>query len=206
MKKETDRRREPVTTERENEATSEDEMLARDAEALRAQLEEERGKAQSYMQSWQRAAADYQNFKRRVEEERSETARFANASLIINLLPLVDDLERALQNVDVLAQQLREIAAPHTHELVRLKETEAMLLAAQFMLRTSLFRTESRLSHFREDHAYRDDANWLVWIDICPGGARPELTKTPIPTPLCPVLARPARPMRLGQRLAVAGG
>ena len=52
------------------------------------------------MASWQRAAADYQNYKRRVEEERSETARFANAALIINLLPLIDDLERALQNVD----------------------------------------------------------------------------------------------------------
>ena len=52
------------------------------------------------MQNWQRAAADYQNFKRRVEEERSETARFANAALIINLLPLIDDLDRALQNVD----------------------------------------------------------------------------------------------------------
>ena len=37
---------------------------------------------------------------RRVEEERSETARFANAALIINLLPLADDLERAVQTVD----------------------------------------------------------------------------------------------------------
>lgn len=89
-----------MTTERENEATSEEHAPPQDAEALRAQLEEERGKALSYMQNWQRAAADYQNFKRRVEEERSETARFANASLIINLLPLVDDLERALHNVD----------------------------------------------------------------------------------------------------------
>ncbi|MEX0750758.1 MAG: nucleotide exchange factor GrpE [Dehalococcoidia bacterium] len=89
-----------MTTERENEATSDAAALPDDPEALKAQLEEERAKAQSYMQSWQRAAADYQNFKRRVEEERSETARFANASLIINLLPLVDDLERALHNVD----------------------------------------------------------------------------------------------------------
>lgn len=69
-------------------------------ERLRALLEEERQKAQSFMQNWQRAAADYQNFKRRVEEERSETARLANAALVINLLPLFDDLERALQNVD----------------------------------------------------------------------------------------------------------
>ena len=67
---------------------------------LARQLAEEREKAQSYLASWQRAAADYQNFKRRVEEERSETARLANAALVINLLPLLDDLERALRNVD----------------------------------------------------------------------------------------------------------
>ncbi|MGH7484930.1 MAG: nucleotide exchange factor GrpE, partial [bacterium] len=50
--------------------------------------------------SWQRAAADYQNLKRRMEEERSEVGRLANASLVINLLPLVDDVERALRTVD----------------------------------------------------------------------------------------------------------
>lgn len=89
-----------MTTERDNEAAAPDNPATDNPEALRAMLEEERSRAQSYMQNWQRAAADYQNFKRRVEEERSETARFANASLIINLLPLADDLERALQNVD----------------------------------------------------------------------------------------------------------
>ena len=67
---------------------------------LEAQLAEEREKAQSYLASWQRAAADYQNFKRRVDQEREELARLANAALIINLLPIVDDLERALENVD----------------------------------------------------------------------------------------------------------
>src|SRR3972149_4845454 len=61
---------------------------------------EEREKAQSFYASWQRAAADYQNYKRRVEQERDELARLANAALIINFLPLVDDLERALANVD----------------------------------------------------------------------------------------------------------
>ena len=69
----------------------------------------------------------------------------------------------------------------------------------------SLLRTESRLSHFREDHPQRDDANWLVWIDVLPGGNQPEFIKTPVPTPLCPVLTRPVRPTRLNQRLAVAG-
>lgn len=71
-----------------------------DAASLRALLDEERQKSQSFMASWQRAAADFQNYKRRVEDERSETARLASAALIINLLPLLDDLERALKNVD----------------------------------------------------------------------------------------------------------
>src|SRR5262245_62629859 len=56
----------------------------------------------------------------------------------VGILKSADRIQRALHNVDALAQQLTEIAAPHTHELVRLKETEAMLLAAQFMLRASL--------------------------------------------------------------------
>jgi molecular chaperone GrpE len=74
--------------------------LAAPDKPLEEQLAEERQKAESYMASWQRAAADFQNYKRRVEQERDELARLSNAALIINLLPLVDDLERALDSVD----------------------------------------------------------------------------------------------------------
>ena len=69
-------------------------------ESLAEQLAQEKEKAESYLASWQRAAADFQNYKRRVEQEREELARIANAALIINMLPLLDDMERALQNVD----------------------------------------------------------------------------------------------------------
>lgn len=72
-----------------------------DLESLRAQLEAEQAKAQQYLDNWRRAAADLQNYKRRVDQERGETARLANASLIINLLPILDDLERALGSLDV---------------------------------------------------------------------------------------------------------
>jgi molecular chaperone GrpE len=77
-----------------------DTATADDPDTLRAQLQSEREAAERYRANWQRAAADYQNFKRRVEEERSDVARFANAAMVINLLPLLDDLERALQTVD----------------------------------------------------------------------------------------------------------
>lgn len=95
-----------MTTDREETAGASEaqgvtsEESSADPEQLRAMLRDEREKAQSFYGSWQRAAADFQNYKRRIEEERSEAARFANAALIINLLPLADDMDRALQNVD----------------------------------------------------------------------------------------------------------
>jgi molecular chaperone GrpE len=96
---------EPRITDRrasahESGETKEPTTAEQQEKALSAQLEEEKEKAQSYLASWQRAAADYQNYKRRVEQEREEIARLGNAALMINFLPLVDDLERALENVD----------------------------------------------------------------------------------------------------------
>jgi molecular chaperone GrpE len=67
---------------------------------LQEQLAKEKERAEANLASWQRSAADFQNYKRRVEQEREELARLANAALIINLLPLMDDLERALDSVD----------------------------------------------------------------------------------------------------------
>jgi molecular chaperone GrpE len=75
-------------------------MPPENATTLEEQLTRERERAESYYASWQRAAADYQNFKRRVDQERSEFTQIANAALMINLLPIIDDLERALENVD----------------------------------------------------------------------------------------------------------
>jgi molecular chaperone GrpE len=71
-----------------------------DVDGLRSALAKERETAQANYASWQRAAADFQNFKRRVEEERSEVGRLANMALLYNLLPIIDDLERALSTVD----------------------------------------------------------------------------------------------------------
>ena len=70
-------------------------------ESLRAQLDEERTRAQAYYQNWQRATADFQNYKRRTEEEKQKNALYANLALVLNMLPIADDLERALANLDV---------------------------------------------------------------------------------------------------------
>jgi molecular chaperone GrpE len=61
-----------------------------------AQLEKE---SADYKDNWLRAAADYKNFKRRVEQERSDLISRASANLLMKLLPVMDDLERALSSV-----------------------------------------------------------------------------------------------------------
>ncbi|MCZ7562449.1 MAG: hypothetical protein M5U08_00495 [Burkholderiales bacterium] len=96
-------------------------------------------------------------------------------------------LERALGEIAGLRAELAELLAPDTHELVRLTETEAMVLAAEIILGASLFREESRMNHFREDFDFRDDANWLCWVDVTDAGGAPAFAKTPIPTPLYPL-------------------
>jgi succinate dehydrogenase/fumarate reductase flavoprotein subunit len=120
------------------------------------------------------------------------------------ILKRADRLQAASGRVAALTEEFKEIAAPHTHELVRLKETEAMLLAAHFILGASLYRTESRLSHFREDHEARDDDNWLCWVDVTESGNGPAFAKTPVPTPYCSAEPIRRRPTRLAARQAVA--
>jgi molecular chaperone GrpE len=61
-----------------------------------AQLERENAELKD---QWLRAVADYKNFKRRVDQERSDLIRSASAGLLLKLLPVLDDLERAVSNV-----------------------------------------------------------------------------------------------------------
>jgi molecular chaperone GrpE len=68
-------------------------------EVLKKAFVEEEAKAVKYLANWQRAQADFVNFKRRTEQEKGDIIRLANAGLIFNLLSVVDDMERALDNI-----------------------------------------------------------------------------------------------------------
>ncbi len=46
-----------------------------------------------------RLAADFENYKKRVAQEQQELTRYAAAALANRLLPVLDDAERAMQNV-----------------------------------------------------------------------------------------------------------
>ncbi|MFO7997266.1 MAG: nucleotide exchange factor GrpE [Dehalococcoidia bacterium] len=70
-----------------------------DIGTLRQALAEEKEKADKYLANWQRSQADFANYKQRSEQERMESLEFANSALVSNLLPVIDDLERAFASV-----------------------------------------------------------------------------------------------------------
>jgi molecular chaperone GrpE len=72
---------------------------AEDIETLQQALAEEKEKAENYLASWQRSQADLENYIKRAEQEKSETIEFANTILILDLLPILDDFERAFDSL-----------------------------------------------------------------------------------------------------------
>lgn len=66
---------------------------------MQQRLDAAEKQASDYKDQWLRAVADYKNYKRRAEIERSELIRSASASLISKLLPILDDFERAEESV-----------------------------------------------------------------------------------------------------------
>jgi len=65
---------------------------------LQQELETARAEAQTQRDNYQRALADYQNLKRRVDIERNEMYQNATGSVVKGFLEVTDDLERALKN------------------------------------------------------------------------------------------------------------
>ena len=70
-----------------------------EADAGQARLEEAEREVEQFRNLLQRVQADSLNYKRRVEEEREDLQKRANANLVIRLLPVLDDFERAIQHI-----------------------------------------------------------------------------------------------------------
>lgn len=73
-------------------------QVSAEIDALKKQVEEADAKVSEYKDSWQRSLADFQNYKRRIERD-NEMMRFSmKGDIVKKVLPVLDDLERALQN------------------------------------------------------------------------------------------------------------
>jgi molecular chaperone GrpE len=74
------------------------EQLSAEVEGLRKKLEEAASKTSEYKDNWMRSQAEFQNFRRRVERDSELTYVSLKGDIVKKILPVLDDLERALQN------------------------------------------------------------------------------------------------------------
>ena len=73
--------------------------LAERIEQLERELAEVQRSDTEHRDKWHRSAADFANYKRRTDEERATLTQFSNAILIGKVLGVLDDFDRALENV-----------------------------------------------------------------------------------------------------------
>jgi succinate dehydrogenase/fumarate reductase flavoprotein subunit len=93
-----------------------------------------------------------------------------------------DRLNAALTNILFIKDHFTTyLLANDAHELRLAHEVENMVLNAEMKLRASLFRTESRHFHYREDIPARDDENWLAWVIIKQVDGEMKLSKRMMP-------------------------
>ncbi len=65
---------------------------------LEGKLQEKDKEAKDYYDRYLRLSAEMENFKRRAEKEKSEIYKFANENILKELIPVLDNLERALNH------------------------------------------------------------------------------------------------------------
>jgi molecular chaperone GrpE len=87
-----------IPTDTEESEHQEDEK--KEITALQTEIEEKDRQIEDYVSIIQRLQAEFENYKKRAERERTEYTEQANADLIFELLPIMDDFERALNTED----------------------------------------------------------------------------------------------------------
>jgi len=81
-----------VTSEEEEEDFSEPEHIV----MLQEEIQEKNQQIEEYLSILQRLQAEFENYKKRAERERKEYIEQANRDIVLKLLPVLDNFERAL--------------------------------------------------------------------------------------------------------------
>ncbi len=66
----------------------------------KAPFESDAAKVKEYQDQVLRLRADFENTKKRLEREKQESIKYANDKLLIEILPIVDNLDRAMASLD----------------------------------------------------------------------------------------------------------
>jgi molecular chaperone GrpE len=107
------------------EAGAEAAPAAEALESLQKELDEARAKEAEYLDGWQRARAELANARKRFQKEQQQSYANAKADVLVRLLPIVDDFERAFETLP------EDLSSQPWIEGVRLIQQKAQGLLAQ---------------------------------------------------------------------------
>jgi len=110
-------------------------MIKKDQEENGKKSREERSPSEApsearseggWEEKYKRARADYINLERRTKEQQAEFLKFANSVLILKLLPVLDDLEKAVQKskdsgLNLVLKNLQEVLKSEGVEEMRIE-------------------------------------------------------------------------------------
>lgn len=74
------------------------EQLSEEVGMLKKRLEEAEATSSEYKDSWLRSQAEFQNYRRRIDRDNEMMHAAMKGDIVKKVLPILDDLERALQN------------------------------------------------------------------------------------------------------------
>lgn len=89
---------EAAELEESQESEAEVELTEKTEGEQQKELEEYKAKADEYLEGWQRARAEFANYKRRVERDQVLARQNLTGDIVRRYLDILDDLERALKN------------------------------------------------------------------------------------------------------------
>lgn len=122
----------------------------------------------------------------------TETLRNLVAPYFVMQVKHGERLRAALTLLEFLKGHLiPRMRADDVHDLRRAHEVRNMALNAEMCLQASLFRTESRGTHYREDFPRRADPEWLAWTILKEEKGAITMTRRPIPQAWWPDLSAP---------------
>lgn len=81
-------------------STPNEEESAGEAEQLKQKIEQLQKDVETYKDAFLRKAADFENYKRRTENEHANIIKYSGESILVKLLPIIDDFERSLLHLE----------------------------------------------------------------------------------------------------------
>src|SRR3989344_2566557 len=123
--------------------------IKKSRENIKKLLEEETKLKEEYLDHLQRLQAEFQNYQKKIEQEKLEFIKYAKQDLILKLLGIIDNFERALSNkenkeefskgIELIFKQLKSTLEKKEdyfdfdkHEAIAIEEGEENRILGEF--------------------------------------------------------------------------